>query len=350
MIAALIKVNGQLFRGWSAIRITRSLEQVASSFSFTVTDKIGGAASMIPIKAGDMCQVQVDDGTPWGGDTLLAGFVDDRSVNYDAESHGVTLVGRSFTGQLVDCSAKVQQLNQQTLHQIAGTLCEPFKVGVIAEANVGKPFEKVVIEPGQSVFDVLSSLAVQRGVLLTCDEAGSLLLATASDFPSRGEIIYGENILACNLTDSIRDRYSAYTALNQTGQSDTNYGESATQIKATSVDKNITSHRPLTLYAEDGVDVQKKADFERNVRAGRAGSITYTVDDWYADGDFLWQPNTIVKVTDPLQYPALDKHPMLISAVSFLQDDQGTRTELTVVEPSAYDVLAVPEKAAGATW
>lgn len=46
-------VNGMIYGGWTAIRINRGIEQLAGSFTLSVTEKWPGQAEARPIKKGD---------------------------------------------------------------------------------------------------------------------------------------------------------------------------------------------------------------------------------------------------------------------------------------------------------
>ncbi|MDQ7010358.1 MAG: hypothetical protein Q9M29_00920 [Mariprofundaceae bacterium] len=338
----ILLVNGVDYGGWTGVRVTRSIEQLAGSFELAVTNR-DGRGTALPIRDGDLCRLLID------GQQVIAGAVDDRTVSYDAGSHTISISGRDATGDLVDCSVREVQIKGNTLLQIAGTVCKPFGISVLADVDVGGKFTSVDAEPGQTAHELLATLAAQRGVLLCSDDLGNLRITTAGRTRSPGAIHYGRNVLACNAPASMRDRYSDYTVKYQSSQNDQFNGATATQASATTRDPAVKRYRPLTVLAEDGVDLRKRADNERNVRAGRAQRIIYTVSGWYADAGMqtLWQPNTLVPVTDPNQEPGLDNTELLISTITHILDDQGTRTELTVLPRGAFDLLAVPEESGG---
>jgi len=341
MPKAVLLVNGKEYAGWQSVRVTRSLEQVAGSFSLGVTDiwdAWSQSSGMGSIKEGDFCQVQ------FGGETIINGTVDDRSVSYDKENHSISITGRDATGDLVDCSVVPTQIKGQTLLQIAQQVCKPFGIPALSNVDIGAVFGNRTFEPGQLCFELLSSLAAHRGLLLVSDTLGNLVITKPSQNRSAGALVFGENILACNGTASMRDRYRDYAVRHDTPQSDGLSGEAATQIKATAHDRGVLRYRPLTIQADDATDLQKKVLFERNVRAAKAKPLTYTVAGWLADDFTLWKENTVVSITDPHQQPPLDKTDMLISTVSFIRDESGTRTEISVVAQGAFDVLAAPEK------
>lgn len=153
-----LKVNGRNYAGWDSVRVTRGIEQIAGSFELSVTDKWSGHAKM-PIRPGDRCQVLI------GAEQLIDGYVDDRLPEYSRDSHAITISGRDATGDLVDCSAGIKQAKGQDLLKVAAEACKPFGIKVVADAHTGKPFADEYAEPGQSVFDLLSTLAGHRGVL-----------------------------------------------------------------------------------------------------------------------------------------------------------------------------------------
>jgi len=343
-----LAINGINFGGWTNVRINRGIEQISSSFSLGATDKQTGKIPSYPIKEGDFCQVMID------GDHVLAGAIDDRSVSYDKESHSIEFTGRDALGDLVDCSAKEIQINGNNLLQIAQTICKPFGISasVASGVDIGPVFKTRTAEPGQAAFDLLAELASYRGVLLIPDSLGNLVIAKPSSNKSAGKLVYGENILACSGRSSLRDRYSDYTVKSQGQQDAFSNGETSTQAHATANDAGMPKgrYRPLTLLVDEVSDMQKRADFERNVRAGRAKDLTYTVTGWHADEGILWIPNTLVPVTDPHQEPPLNNTDLLIVNVAYIDGEEGQLAELTVRPKGALDVLAVPQPDGGSSW
>jgi len=333
-----LRVNGAKYGGWTAMRISPSpMTELCGSFELTVTDRWSGADIARPIKKGDLCHLLID------GEQIIAGIVDARVVSYDKESHSISISGRDATADLVDCSAKVVQMEGQTLKQVADIICKPFDITVHADTDVGAAFASRNAEAGQSGGEVLLALAAHRGLLLTTDDLGNLRITKPSNERSPGGIVFGKNVLACNAQDSASDQFSEYTVMHQYAQSDETNGEVATEGRYTSKDKSVSRYRPLTIIVDEGADLKKRADFERNVRAGKGKAIVYTVDSWYAAPGVLWKSNTNVPVTDPNQEPRLDNTLLMITNTDFICDESGTRAELTVMPKSALDVLAEPE-------
>lgn len=335
----VLRVNGMNYGGWTSVRITRSMEALAGSFELAVTDRWIGQNIGRPIKKGDACAVLVND-VP-----VITGYVDDRLVSYDKEQHSITITGRDKTADLVDCTLPDASYAYQTLAQIATAVCDPFGISVITDTDVGKPFEKWHVETGETPYETLSKAAAHRGLLLLSDGLGALLITKAGSAIAPASLRFGQNIETCSVTQSQRDQFSIYTVRNQVGGSDLFSGEQAAEVKATSTDTTVKRYRPASIHADAGTDIQQRADYERNVRAGKANRFIYTVSSWLANGSTIWPLNQLLPVTDPNQEPKLHNTELLIAGVTFVRDENGSSSELSLLARGAFDLLATPETA-----
>ena len=121
-------------------------------------------------------------------------------------------------------------------------------------------------------------------------------------------------------------------------------------MRAEATDPVVTRHRPLTLLAEQALDdaeAAERAAWEADVRAARARRLTVRVRGWRERGDTgpLWAPGVLVRVTD--DWLAVDTD-MLVGAVLYELDDEGTRTTLSLAPPAAYS--GRPEAEADGGW
>lgn len=329
-----LRVNGSYYGGWKSIRIERGMEQIAGTFELSVTDRWAEHSEVRQINPGQSCQVLIDEAV------VITGYVDTVAPDYDKQQHGITVSGRDKTGDLVDCAAiyKSGAWSGRTLEQIAIDLCEPFGIKVLRNVDAGTVLKPFSINEGESVFECLERAARMKAMLLVSDGLGNLVLTRANNGAAVAELVEGENILSARGEFSWKDRYSQYIVKAQGVGTDDFYGESVAQQQAESKDAAITRYRPLIVLAEDqgtGATLSQRAEWERNVRMGRGNRATVTVQGWAHDGK-LWQPNTMVHVRSPRLYADLD---LLIVAVTFLLDDQGTRTELQLCRREAFDVV-----------
>ncbi len=352
-----LSVNGKIYRGWKSVRVERSIENVCGSFEISTSERllsndwVSGFDEALSVDVGNECTLTVD-GTP-----LVTGYVDDIAREIDASTHAISISGRDKTGDLVDCSAvcKTGHFYNVDLAYIAQALLKPFKIGIFVNTDTGAPFRNASIEPGESVFELLDRLARHRGVLLTTDGRGNLVITRAGVGLSAEDanlkltriktlLILGDNILSMRIEKSQRDRYSEYTVKGQIPLNENVTPVYNDTLKSVAKNEIITRYRPLVLVAEQPdhlVAFRLRAQWERNVREGRSMRITVTVQGWqHADG--LWTPNRIVHlIAKPLGIEGGD---LLIVSVTYTLDENGTRTEMSLTWPWAFDPLPTPEK------
>ena len=282
-----LNVDGKVWGGWTDMTINRSLESVAGEFDLTVTARWSSAAPR-SIKPGQSCTVSI------GSDRVMTGYIDDFIPSYDAENVSLRVMGRDKTGDLVDSSVvdKSGQWKGQKLEQLAATICKPYGIEVVNETDTGDAFGSITLEQGETGFELLDRLAKQRGVLVTSDAYGRLVITRASTLRAGVALTLGDNILAARGRSSARGEW----------------------------------HKAYVL--------------------GESNTTEITVAGWRENGinGPLWQTNRLVKVTDAIQQ--LDVT-WLIKTVSFMEGDSGRLTVLTLAPPESLDMPSQKAKAKG---
>lgn len=339
-----LEVDGTLYGGWTSIAITRGLEQLAGTFDLSVTERWPGQAAPRPVNLGAACRVLVDN------EPVITGYVDDVAIAYSATDHTVTISGRDKTGDLVDCCPPSTQLKGATLAALASSLAAPFGIGVVDKAGTGA-VPHIKTNPGDTVFEILEQLARAKGVLLTTDGRGQLVITRAGGDAAPVALELGKNIREGKATFSMRERFSSVTVVGQSSATSTWNGAAVSQQKTVVTDAGVPRHRPLVLVAEqEHQGAHERAQWEVNVRYGKGNTATYTVYGWKAGGK-LWTPNTRVSIRDA--FSGLDVS-WLIGSVRWTLDDQGYRSELTIYPAEAFSPEPVkPKKGAGksgAVW
>ncbi|MCP1375397.1 phage baseplate assembly protein [Dyella lutea] len=336
----LLAIDGQRYGGWTSLRISRGIEQVAGGFELSVTERFDGLTKPRPIRPGQKATVSID------GTTVITGWVDVVAPNYDAASHTLSISGRDATGDLVDCAAicTAGVYKGRTLAQIATDLAKPFKVPVVVHTDVGAPFAEWRIEPGETVMESLDRAARYRGVLLLSDGLGNLVITQPGSDKAPATLKLGDNILQARGHSSLQQRFAEYIVKAQQAGNDLLFGATAAQPSGRALDSAVGRYRPTIILAEDQANAgtcKTRAEWQRTVSAARGSLVVYTVNGWRANGA-LWQPNTLVQVVD--SYLGVNEQ-RLISQVDFTLDEQGERTELTVVGRHAYDPIKIPQPA-----
>ncbi len=331
-----LKVKSGIFSGWEEIEIKLGIEQICGTFQLDVTERWPGQDTPTPILPGNSCEVLLD------GQTMITGYVDYTEPSYDDTSHAVSITGRDKTLDLVDCSAihKSGQWRNRSLDQIASDICKPFGIKVIKLVDVGDPFSTFNIQEGERAFEALDRMARMRAVLLMSDGLGNLLITRAGQNSIATELVEGVNIKRGSGKFSWKERFSHYVVKGQHRGTDGEPADNARGPSAAADDTVIDRYRPLVVLAEDQghiASLKQRAEWEKNVRLGRANRATITVQGWkHADG--LWLPNSLVHLRSPKLYADLD---LLIAQVTYKKKrSTGTTTDLELVRPEAFDLLA----------
>lgn len=345
----LLKAGGNVYGGWTKINVTRSLEAMSGSFDLELTWKWQDSdakyqAFMEPIKQGEPCVVEIGD------ERVITGYVDDWVPSYDANQVIISVSGRDKTADLVDCSIDYPsgQFNNQTLTQIAQTVCKPFGIKVIVNTDVGEAFPRIQIEQGETPHELLARLARQRGVLLTSDTYGNLVITRRSTQRAGVSLILGENVKAARGRFSWRQRFSSFT-IKAVGAAFGSWDDSPLStvggIKAEVKDAEISRYRPMIIVNEEITTAEgaaKRGQWERQRSIAKSNGAEYTVTGWrIPQTGKLWNFNTLVPVQDEII--GLDEE-LLIASVMFSEDDGGRLAVISVVNPEAFDIPAEAEK------
>lgn len=344
-------VNGQEISGWTSIRISKRMEQLAHEFDLGLTNNRVTALSedVAQIKAAadvveedDKVRVRVKLPTSkGGGDVVVTGYVDETSLEYDATSVSYRVTGTSRTGDLVDCSAIYQTgvWTSASIDKICADLCDPFGLTVLRNGTAGPDFKRFKLEQGETVFEAMSRACAMRGFLPLTDVDGHVVLDRASKAPS-GAVLELGNVLSGGITRSRRERFSKYIFKGQTAASDEWSGKEAAELEHEVEDTEVARYRPMVVLAakqKTKEDLGKRAIWERNVRAGRSLRVTYTVEGWTNSVGQLWEPNMLVHVRD--EWCGLDQD-LLVTSVDLLLDEQYI-TQIELMDRSAFDVEPV---------
>lgn len=330
-----LKVKGGIFSGWERMEIKTGIEQIAGTFQLGITERWPGQDTPTPIMPGFDCEVLLD------GATVITGYVDSSDINYDENSHTVSISGRDKTGDLVDCCAihKTGQWTNRTLFQIAKDICAPFDIKVINQTDEGDPLPPVNIQEGERAFELLDRMARMRAVLLVSDGLGNLIITRAGKQRIATDLVEGVNIKRAQGKFDWKERFSHYVVKGQHRAVDGESADSARGPSGTANDTVINRYRPMIVLAEDQghiASLQQRAEWEKNVRIGRANRATITVQGWnHTDG--LWRPNGLVRLRSPMLYADID---LLIAQVTYKLDSGGTTTDLELCRPEAFDLIA----------
>lgn len=337
-----VNVGTQSWALWESVRISCGLGKLAGEFDMEISDAYAKQGIVRPIAAGSAVTIDLN------GETVVTGYINKPRSKRSAEDHSIQFTGKDKTCDLEQCCVVQPGLSLAGLDlgQLAKKLCAPFGIKVIIQTDLGGPFPIANIEPGQKLFELLDHMAQLRGVLLTSDGLGNLLLTQPGEATAPDKIEMGVNALKNDGYTDLDERHSDYYCFTQLSQgaADT-VTDAGLNIQGYAKDKLVPRYRPFAFQGEMSIDpkyAQKRANWKRNVQAALSQQVTHTLRGW-SHSKGLWRHNTLVSVTDADFQ--LDNALRLISSVTYRKDEEdGTLCDIITVGRHAYDRLAVPEE------
>jgi len=337
---ATLLVGGNKFEDWESVWVQHILGDPFSQFKFTAAEREPSAQTfaLLQIKPADECVIEMSD------DLAMNGIVLVRQAAYDENNHGVMLQGVSNSWGASSASVihKTGNFDGKSFKQIADEVLEPTGVNGTTFGNLNnKPFERMQMHPGDSVFTFLARIAKERDILITCTVDGNFLFV-AQDAPSEnvGNLVEGENIRKCQCVISISEQRSLFVVRGQSAGTDDNKMRPPAEQEATAKGELKKIYRPLLVPNEQPVwtanELKIRADTESKWTKAHAVQATIVVQGWTSSSGGLWKVGKKVTVKSPMAMLDME---MGIQSVTFTQDNNtGTLTTLLCVAPWSLDL------------
>jgi prophage tail gpP-like protein len=260
------------------------------------------------------------------------------SPQFAADGRSIRLEGWSLTADLIDSTIRPPyERNKVSLKARAEEACSGIGVAVDWQAGDDPPFDRVTAQEGQSILEHLGSLAVQRGVQISCTAQGKLLFHRAESSEPVDCFVEGYPPLTeGKATFDGRARFASYTARGQSP------GKHA--ATATANDPAVPSHRMLSFSADEsaGSDMQKAANWQRSKALGESMTLEIPVSSWYDRNGNLWESGTMISViSESLFLPS--GFDFLVTKVEFDLAEEGANGILTLTPPQVYTGEELPD-------
>lgn len=339
-------VDGVRHAGFQQGTVTQAFgaSLTATTWQVSYATRDSEHAEPVIIEAGDPVVVRVGD------EELVRGFVVDDGEDYDAAERRYTVSGSSALVDVLDCSAvhTSRRFRDQTLFEIARALVDGYDVRIDDRVLDDEPIARFALQDGESIAEALGRAARLRGVVLA-DHGGDLVITRVGAEHTDTVLERGRNVLTGERRRSWRERYSEYRFRGQTRADDDTNGLTAAQVGNTIEDRGVTRLRRLVVHAHTDrrEDIGRRAQLERNMRAGRSERLVYEVAGWRNAEGNLWRPNTRVRVQD--DWLGVDAE-LLITRVTHVFDARRYRTTLELTRPEAFAELEYPIRPRGARW
>ncbi len=321
--------DGKEYTHWLSAKININIEKIGRVATIPV--------ALIPghppeIYRQDIVTVKV------GNTQLMRGVVLAAAPFYRKDDAGYKVTIRSLTGDLCIAAAmhKGGQWRNVKIDTIVSDLIKPFKLTLRVQSDVGEPLKEFKLEHGETVLAAISRAAKKRGLLVTDNAEGEVVLCKAGKVKASGAIVRGENVIEMDDIGTDEERGSEYIAYGQSEVAED--FESARQKKARTQDKELKRYLPVMVQADGKVstaDLQKLTDHQMRVRRGHAYGLTYKVEGWLTLGT-AWDANQLIPVYDDIA--GLDGEEWLIAEIAYDVDVQdGDVRSVTVRPPEAYE-------------
>lgn len=340
---AIRRDDGTALSTWTKVKVTSSLDQVARNAEFelsVIDDDTADALEALDLVAGEACEVRI------GNELLITGWADQIEPDSTATADTLKVSVRSKTCDLVDSYAPPKALRKVTLRTLAEALCAPYSVEVVDEAGDDEVFDRVRPEPGEKVAEVIQRYARLRGVLVTDDAEGRLvLLRVESAELGPDPLVRGgdaANIIASSGVFSVARRYSTYECRGQILAESSVIPDARASVHDAGVRRSRRMQvRPDRPVGADGA--RRVAEWEALTRIGQGSRGEIMASGWKRSDGTVWKIGELVEITDA-RLRLFGVRWLITDATPSLSEGDARRTVLVVQPMEAY--LPYPEKGA----
>jgi prophage tail gpP-like protein len=335
MTGIRLVVDGLSYEGWISVEIERALDDFAQRFSLRYLDRWASDQQPWPIRAGAACTVV------YGDETLITGYVNRARFTASGDAWTLSADGRSKTGDLVDCSAThaTSFWRNKTASAIASDLVAPFGLSVRVEgADDTQLYPRFGLEEGESVHAALDRLCKVRALVPTTSPGGDVVLKQLGTGGS-AILLQTEQAIQHELSEDDSDRFSAYL-VRATGVGTVEQAFS----KAVASDPAVKRFRPLVVIGDapaGTVQAKTRAEWERNIRAGRSEKLRYTMPGALAIDGHTYTPGKLYHISDSM----LGVDETLVCSRAVLRAaERELVTDIELCRPETYAALSYPKK------
>jgi prophage tail gpP-like protein len=322
-------------------KITRTMDTFADGWTAEIPWTPGADKNIDEITSAYGYQ---DAAVYLGGDLIVGGALYIVTPTLGLPGQKKILKGFSYTVDMLDSTIRPPyEKNKVTLLQRCQDFSFPHEINVEVDEGVdlGGPFARVTGSPTQTEADHLMGLASQRGILLTSDIFGDLLLTVAKtngvpvdtieeDFPASQDY---------SITFDGRKRWQTYRAIGQSARRGKRSKKTRGKFNKSGITKDnvVSRYRFLTFQSDDtdSGDVEKSAEWKKNKAIADSLTFPFPASSWRDKSKKLWRENTLVTIKSET-IGAPDGFTFLIRQVDYNYQTDGTPATLHLVPPEVY--------------
>lgn len=336
-----IAVGGRSYTSFERFELDAALNEAARSFEVECAHEGGPGVTAWTFSAGARVSIA------FNGDLALAGHVDRYRPRVSGTARTAIVSGRSKAADFVDSSAEHDkgEWRDKTVGDLARDL-DRFGIGIRADAGL-KAIKVMRITPGETAFRAVERYCRSQGLTLCGQADGSVLITRGGTGRHAGGLIEGDNLLEAEADHNWSGRHSEYRVR---GQRPDGHGRSNLEIERIARDSVVNRHRPVIIVVEEDTDTERAATRAKNRKDRAAGAglrATVHTQGFRDRAGVVWEPGHIVY----LESPSLNvQQDMLLEKVNFRQDEGGSISTLSLVDPRAYGAKGGKGNKSGKDW
>jgi prophage tail gpP-like protein len=315
---------GERIAGWQGLQVVRSIDSAADAFSFDIpfNPSPENLRRFRPY-LNQRVRVFADD------ELVISGYLEMVTATTSAGQRTLNLQGRSVTGVLIDWSAGPPfQFQGLTFNQIANKIAHPYLVYATPDT---KQLDDVQIEPGQTVYQFLSSLASVNGLYgRAVADQEAIQFVTLGNTAPVADLVEGDSpVQSVSAMHDVTKLHHTYQIIAE--------ADGNPDISASVTDRRMAPAirgKKIVQPSQTSADYTAAARLLRSRATIESYSPSATVTGWtYGKGKF-WRGGDVVRVYAPGAFivkPSL----LIIQRATFTLDESGG--QVTTLE------MALPE-------
>ena len=342
-ISIVMKDTGEKITGWSGFQIVNAIDAAANGFGFSVPfdPTPANIARFRPYSPG-VVKIFLGD------EQFLLGYFEKITATSSSAGRLLTIEGRSASGGIVEWSAGSlwDQTNQvfrdetafdvsgMTAGDIAKYLAAAHKIFFQPDTGV---INDLLIEPGQTLFQIIGKLAAANGYFGVPQYDESLIYRNdLGETDPVAELIEGQTpLVSVETTHDVTKRHWRYRAIGSATGNSNSWAISTDSELAPAI-RGIKIVQP----EQQSTEIQKAADMARSRGLIDSYSLTATVKGFaynLSGGEWrFWRAGDVIDLYAPGAF-ILKERPFIIKRATFTEDvNNGQQTVLDLAFPELY--------------
>ena len=329
-----LQIGNEKLSGFSGLQVSLGIDTGANAFSFTVpwVNTPENIDRFKPFRP-DKVFIRID------GELILTGYIDITSWTISEGQNLLNVQGRSASAPIVDYSAgppfqfqdiTFNDFGREMWKAVGGTSGGAVAIAIPDTDKISE----ISIDPGETLYDVVSKLASANGLWAIPTPTGELSYQKIkSTSISVATLEEGKGpVKSVTSSADITKRFQKYMVI---GTFDGN-PESTAEISDPETFGLAIRGRKIVPLSQQTTDMDQAARFLRSTALIDSYSASCEVEGWHYNGN-LWKPGTIMTLKAPSAYINKPSRFMIRNVTLQLDESGGQIAGLELSIPEAYD-------------